>query len=142
VYALPIVAKLSKRQDVNDLIQKNRDQEYDKDVVRITRLVPQEIRQISAKTYHIASIIKDITPSTNVKVKDGKISVNGQPYKAPLTPPTLSEILQVPDDKVPVLNNINFYGYHAYREKGSTFRAFATPIKTINDARLAYRAMS
>ena len=90
----------------------------------------------------MASIIKDKDPNANVIVKDGKITVNGKVYKKPLAPPTLQDILQVPQDESQILHNINFYSSDIYQEKGSTFLAFATPVVNRQDARLAFKAMS
>jgi hypothetical protein len=133
---------MAKRHQVNNIIQKTKTDTYDKKAIRVTRQVPTEIRQNSAKLYHIASILKEMNPDVYVTVKDGKVMVNGVTHKSPLAPPTLQEILQVTHEEIKVLHNINFYASDAIQEKGSTFRALATPIVNKQDARLAYRAMS
>jgi hypothetical protein len=140
--ARPIIAKLNRREQVNTIIEQTKTDSFDKDAIRVTRQVPTEIRQSSAKLFHVASILKDKQPHANIMVKDGKITINGTVYKSPLAPPTLQEILQVPHEESNILLNINFYASDTYQEKGSTFRAFATPIINRQDARLAFKAIS
>ena len=141
-YARPIIAKIVKRQQVNNIIEQTKSDNYDKKAIRVTRQVPTETRQNTAKLYHVAAILKDIHSTAKVIVKEGKITVNGVKYKSPLAPPTLEEILQVPKEQIQVLHNINFYASDAIEEKSSVFRAFATPVVNRQDARLAYRAIS
>jgi hypothetical protein len=48
----------------------------------------------------------------------------------------------VSQEESQILHNINYYSSDIYMEKGSTFRAFATPVVNRQDARLAFKAIS
>ena len=135
-----MIVKVARRDQVNDILESTKSDTFHKNAVRVSRQVPTEIRHQTAKLYHLASVAKVHKPDANIYVKYGNLYINNVKRKTPLAPPTLTDILQVTNEENKLLNSVKFYTSNMIMEKGSTFRAFATPERSLNDARIAYRS--
>jgi hypothetical protein len=59
----PIIVQLAKRQQVEKILEATKgDGTFDKDAPRVSKQVPTELRQATAKLYHLASIAKKAHP--------------------------------------------------------------------------------
>jgi hypothetical protein len=139
----PMIVQLAKRGMVENIIKATKsDGEYNKGQIRVSRQVPTELRHVTAKLHHLADFTKKTHPNARVEVKDRAIHINGQKMRPPLTPPVLEKTLTCNPTEIDIMRQVNFYASELIGQKGSTFRAFASPAHCAEDARYAYLAIS
>jgi hypothetical protein len=139
----PMIVQLSKRGMVDKLLKATRnDNEFNREDIRIAKQVPTELRHATAKIHHLAEFAKKTHPEAKVEVKDRVIYINNQRKRPPVTPPTLEETLTCDQNEIDIMTHVNFFASELIGLKGSTFRAFATPVTCAEDARYAYKAIA
>jgi hypothetical protein len=138
----PLIAQFNTRNHLEKALEQvNAEKDYrnfDKDAIRYTRQVPNELRHKTAKLHHIAKVLKTRHPSAKILVKEGNVTINGHKHSPALVPPTIQDTLTADIRTIDTMTNINFYASDIITQKGSSFQAFVSPAPSMQDAYYAY----
>ena len=98
----------------------------------------QEKRQKMADVKKLNSTLED-HKKIKMEVKGGLLYLNGKAQKKHISPPTVADIVNVPEDIQAKMDNIKFEQSDTVSDKGSYFTGFATKASNSTEVRLAYK---
>ena len=85
--------------------------------------------------------LADPTKKVNVEFKNGILHLNGKPERKYITPPSVTDVLNLTPDMVKKMDQIHFEQSTTFQEKGNTFTAYALRANTSAEIRAAYRKL-
>ena len=97
----------------------------------------EKYKEIKHENAEISEDKKD--KRKQVHIKNKILYINNVPQKQYITPPNLPEVLNISTLDQQRMEKIQLQVTESVSEKGSTFRGFATTVKSVPEIRLAYR---
>lgn len=95
-------------------------------------------RRFKLKQLHAENNKRPKAQRAEIRVSHGKILMNNSVVQPKVCTPTLSEMLDVDEDKCKKMNAVKFVRTNDITDSGSTFFAYACPVKSIPEVRTAY----
>jgi hypothetical protein len=139
-----IVARLSRQDDVDYILEKTRPPKgtvFNKLAIRVTPQLPNDLRHARAKMHYLADEFRSANNRVKIKVYEDKFTVDGTTRRDKVTPPTTGQILEIDQAEMSQLRDYKFICSDEKMVKGSSFRIYIHPARSIEDVRTAYKAI-
>ena len=141
----PLIARFNRQDQVDAVLLRTKPEKgkpFDKRAIRVTPQIPNDLRHARAKMHFMAEHYRETDSNVKIKVHEDKIIVNGVTKRDQITPPTVGQILEIDQNEMSDLRNYKFIHSDEKVLKGSRFRVYCHPVRTLADVRKAYRAIS
>jgi hypothetical protein len=141
----PLIARINRQDEVDTILLRTKPAKganFDKKAIRVTPQIPTEIRHARAKMHFLAQHYRESDATAKIKVHEDKIVVNGVTKRDQITPPSAGQILEIEAPEMIQLRDYRFIHSDETVAKGSKFKIYCHPVRTLADVRMAYKAIS
>ncbi len=107
----------------------------------ISRMYTEKVRETRRQLGKIGADFKKKHKDANVSLKFTTLTINGQRVTPTIHPPEPTSMILLDEEDKKLLQKVDFYTSNTEHILGSTFTARTTNVNTLQDVRIAYKAL-